>query len=204
MVRRQGRHGGGVVLGNQFAAGRGASAPALKAIFPTEPGNDLLRDIVGTGGGLGVGFMPLWLSLVNGLKFVPDIQALAQGRFDQRWLQDRLRDPLTLFPALIEAMTAPDINGLDPGTLRVAQDGQFYEERKAQTANIEVPTMLYGAWHDIFANSEPRVYNDIPLPAGEKQLIMSDATTSRSVAASANRVRRHDSTSSNAPGSTSG
>ncbi|WP_186301320.1 CocE/NonD family hydrolase [Rhodococcus sp. WB9] len=153
----------------------GHQPPALKAIFPTEPGNDLLRDIVGTGGGLGVGFMPLWLSLVNGLKFVPDIQALAQGRFDQRWLQDRLRDPLTLFPALIEAMTAPDINGLDPGTLRVAQDGQFYEERKAQAANIEVPTMLYGAWHDIFANSEPRVYNDIPLPAGEKQLIMSDA-----------------------------
>ncbi|MCQ4117924.1 CocE/NonD family hydrolase [Rhodococcus tibetensis] len=153
----------------------GHQPPALKAIFPTEPGNDLLRDIVGTGDGLGVGFMPLWLSLVNGLKFVPDVQALAQGRFDQTWLQDRLRDPLTLFPALIEAMTAPTVNDLDPGTLRVAQDGEFYQERKAQVENIEVPTMLYGAWHDIFANSEPRVYNDIPLPAGEKQLIMSDA-----------------------------
>ncbi|MEU2000629.1 CocE/NonD family hydrolase [Rhodococcus sp. NPDC019627] len=153
----------------------GHQPPALKAIFPTEPGNDLLRDIVGTGAGLGVGFMPLWLSLVNGLKFVPDVQALAQGRFDQTWLQDRLRDPLTLFPALLEAMTAPTVNDLDPGTLRVAQDGEFYEERKARVDNIEVPTMLYGAWHDIFANSEPRVYNDIPLPAGEKQLIMSDA-----------------------------
>ncbi|QTJ65838.1 CocE/NonD family hydrolase [Rhodococcus sp. ZPP] len=153
----------------------GHQPPALKAIFPTEPGNDLLRDIVGTGAGLGVGFMPLWLSLVNGLKFVPDVQALAQGRFDQTWLQDRLRDPLTLFPALLEAMTAPTVNDLDPGTLRVAQDGEFYEERKARVDNIEVPTMLYGAWHDIFANSEPRVYNDIPLPPGEKQLIMSDA-----------------------------
>ncbi|QHE67849.1 CocE/NonD family hydrolase [Rhodococcus sp. WAY2] len=153
----------------------GHQPPALKAIFPTEPGNDLLRDIVGTGAGLGVGFMPLWLSLVNGLKFVPDVQALAQGRFDQTWLQARLRDPLTLFPALLEAMTAPTVNDLDPGTLRVAQDGEFYEERKARVDNIEVPTMLYGAWHDIFANSEPRVYNEIPLPAGEKQLIMSDA-----------------------------
>ena len=153
----------------------GHQPPALKAIFPTEPGNDLLRDIVGTGAGLGVGFMPLWLSLVNGLKFVPDVQALAQGRFDQTWLQDRLRDPLTLFPALLEAMTAPTVNDLDPGTLRVAQDGEFYEERKARVDDIEVPTMLYGAWHDIFANSEPRVYNDIPLPPGEKQLIMSDA-----------------------------
>ncbi|WP_245813702.1 CocE/NonD family hydrolase [Rhodococcus marinonascens] len=153
----------------------GHQPPALKAIFPTEPGNDLLRDIVGTGGGLGVGFMPLWLSLVNGLKFIPNVQDLAQGHFDEQWLQDRLRDPLTLIPALTDALTAQNWSDLTPGTLKVVQDGQFYAERKTQTENIEVPTMLYGAWHDIFANSEPRLYNEIPLPAGEKQLIMSDA-----------------------------
>ncbi|MFZ2172814.1 MAG: CocE/NonD family hydrolase [Rhodococcus sp. (in: high G+C Gram-positive bacteria)] len=152
----------------------GHQPPALKAIFPTEPGDDLLRDIVGTGGGLGIGFMPLWLSLVNGLKFVPNIQDLAQGQFDKQWLEDRLRDPLTLFPALIEAMTAPTVDDLDPGTLRVAQDGEFYEERQSRVENIRVPTMLYGAWHDIFANSETRLYNNIALPPGQKQLIMSD------------------------------
>ena len=152
----------------------GYRPPALKAIFPMEPGNDLLRDIVGTGGGLGVGFMPLWLGLVNGTKLIPDVQSLVQGRFDQQWLQDRLRDPLTLIAELGEAMTAPTVNDLDPTTLGVAQDGTFYQERKANVENIAVPTMLYGAWHDIFANSEPRVYNAIPLPAGQKQLIMSD------------------------------
>ncbi|MEV0947748.1 CocE/NonD family hydrolase [Rhodococcus sp. NPDC049939] len=150
----------------------GHRPPALKAIFPTEPGDDLLRDIVGTGGALGVGFMPAWLALVNGLKFIPNVQDLAQGRFDQQWLQDRLRDPLTLFPELIDAVTAQKWSDFDSNTLQVVQDGQFYEERKTQTQNIAVPTMLYGAWHDLFADSEPRLYNEIPLPAGEKQLIM--------------------------------
>ncbi|AOW93393.1 peptidase S15 [Rhodococcus sp. WMMA185] len=153
----------------------GHQPPALKAIFPMEPGDDLLRDIVGTGGGLGVGFMPPWLALVNGLKLIPNLQDLAQGRFDEQWLQDRLRDPLTLFPALTDALTTQEWSDLAPGTLEVVQDGPFYEERETQTDKIEVPTMLYGAWHDIFANSEPRLYNEIRLPAGRKQLIMSDA-----------------------------
>ena len=146
--------------------------PALKAIFPVEPGNDLLRDIVGTGGGLGVGFMPLWLTAVNGLKLIPNVQDILQGNFDPLWLASRLEDPGTLIPELVQAMTAQRIEDVSPSTLQVAQDGQFYQDRAADVGNIAVPTMVYGGWHDIFANSEPRIYNGIDLPPGQKQLIM--------------------------------
>ncbi|WP_371830120.1 CocE/NonD family hydrolase [Rhodococcoides kroppenstedtii] len=148
--------------------------PALKAIFPVEPSTDLLRDIVGTGGALGVGFMPLWLVLVNALKFVPDVQSVLQGRFDPAWLQSRLDDPAILVPELINALTAPTIDQVRPETLSVAQDGQFYVDRSADATAVTVPTLLYGGWHDIFTGSVPRIYDDIPLRPGSKQLIMGD------------------------------
>ncbi|MDP1171926.1 hypothetical protein, partial [Klebsiella pneumoniae] len=81
-----------------------------------EPGNDLLRDIVGTGGGLGVGFMPLWLTAVNGLKLIPNVQDILQGNFDPLWLASRLEDPGTLIPELVQAMTAQRIEDVSPST----------------------------------------------------------------------------------------
>ncbi|MFD4468808.1 CocE/NonD family hydrolase [Rhodococcus sp. NPDC058505] len=152
----------------------GHRPPALKAIFPVEPGNDLLRDIVGTGGGLGVGFMPMWLALVDGLKLVPNAQDVLRGTVDQRWLADRLADPFTMIPELVQAVSEPDIADMTPSTMAVAQDGPFYQDRRADLDRIEVPTMVFGGWHDIFANSEPRIYNGIDLPPGRKQLVMGD------------------------------
>ncbi|CRK53508.1 Hydrolase [Rhodococcus sp. RD6.2] len=152
----------------------GHRPPALEAIFPVEPGNDLIRDIVGTGGGLGVGFMPLWLSLVNGTKLIPNAQDLLRGTVDQRWVADRLANPGTLLPELVQAMSAPTVGEISPTTLDVAQDGPFYQQRLANLSAIEVPTMVFGGWHDIFANSEPRIYNGIDLPPGEKQLVMGE------------------------------
>lgn len=147
---------------------------ALQAIFPVEPGNDLLRDIVGTGGGLGVGFMPLWLTLVNGTKLIPNAQDILRGTIDQKWLADRLADPAVKIPELVQAVTAPTVDEVTPSTLDVAQDGPFYQQRLADLDNITVPTMVFGGWHDIFANSEPRIYNGINLPPGRKQLVMGD------------------------------
>lgn len=158
---------------NQIQAA-GHRPPALEAIFAVEPGNDLLRDIVGTGGALGVGFMPAWLALVNGLKWVPDVEALIQGRFDAQWLRDRLADPATKLPELFEALTAPTVDGVSPNALEVAQDGPFYQERQADLESIEVPSFVLGGWHDIFANSEPEIYNRIPVAPGRKQLLMGD------------------------------
>lgn len=158
---------------NQIQAA-GLRPRALDAVFAVEPGNDLLRDIVGTGGALGIGFMPAWLGLVNGLKWLPDLQALIEGRFDAQWLRDRLVDPTTKIPELIEVITAPSVDSVSPGALEVAQDGPFYQERQARLESITVPTFVFGNWHDIFANSEPDIYNRIPVEPGRKQLVMGD------------------------------
>ncbi|MCU1647396.1 MAG: cocE 1 [Nocardia sp.] len=146
--------------------------PALKAILPIIPGSDLFRDIVGTGGAIGIGFMPMWLSLVNGLKWVPDLQALLQGRFDATWLSDRLADPATELPQLFQALSSPDLSNLPPSTVDLAGYSDWYRERQSDPSQIQVPTFVVGGWHDIFANSEPKIYDAIPLPPGEKQLVM--------------------------------
>ena len=158
---------------NQIQAA-GLRPRALDAVFAVEPGNDLLRDIVGTGGALGIGFMPAWLGLVNGLKWLPDVQALIEGRFDAQWLRDRLADPATKIPELLEVITAPTVDDVSPGALEVAQDGPFYQDRQADLESITVPTFVFGNWHDIFANSEPDIYNRIPVEPGRKQLVMGD------------------------------
>lgn len=135
----------------------------LKAIFPVEPSEDLAREIVATGGAFGAGFMPSWLVAVNGLKFVP-IDSLLRGEFDPQWLADRLADPAVMFPQMTDAV-------LD-GRGDAANDGPFYDVRAADIERIDVPTFVTGGWHDIFGRGEPRIFDRLRLPAGQKQLLM--------------------------------
>ncbi|MCZ4549591.1 CocE/NonD family hydrolase [Gordonia rubripertincta] len=146
---------------------------ALKAIFPVEPGGDLIRDIVAPGGALGFGFLPLWLTLVNGLKFVPDVGSMLDGTFDWKWLSSRLSDPAVFAPQLLDALTAPSIGELPPRTMNLLDESSAERTGWQDYAqNIKVPTMIYGGWHDLFTNSEWRMFDNIPLPGGKKQLIM--------------------------------
>lgn len=148
---------------------------ALEAIFPVEPGGDILRDVVAPGGGIGIGFMPVWLAAVNGMKWLPDVQALLNGTFDWKWLADRRSDPLTFVPLLLNALTIPTVDAVPPDLQRLLDpDSSLRQDLISHPENIDVPTMIYGGWHDIFTNSEPKIYNAIPLPPGEKQLIMGD------------------------------
>ena len=157
---------------NQIQAANKNPEP-LKAIFPVEPGGDLIRDIVAPGGALGVGFLPAWLALVNGLKFVPDVQSMLNGTFDWKWLSDRLTDPAVFAPQLLDALLSPTIESVPPRTMNLLDSSSAERVGWRDLAeNIEVPTMLYGGWFDLFTNSEWRMYNKIPLPAGKKQLIM--------------------------------
>ncbi len=145
----------------------------LKAIFPVVPGSDLLHDIVATGGGLGAGFLPMWLAAIDTTKLVPDVQALLSGRFDLRWLSDRVADPFTFFDYLFAALTVPGIDAI-PDYLRalIQQDSTIRQSWLGHPDTIEVPTFLYGGWHDIFAYDQTKVYRTLPLPASEKKLIM--------------------------------
>ncbi|MEE3851937.1 CocE/NonD family hydrolase [Gordonia sp. LSe1-13] len=148
---------------------------ALEAIFPVEPGGDLIRDIVAPGGALGVGFLPMWLTLVNTTKMVPNVASMLNGTFDWKWLADRISDPFTFYPELFAALLTPDIPSVPPEMEKLLRSGS--EPRTAwldRAERITTPTFIYGGWFDLFTNSEVRMYDKIPLPPGRKQLIMGD------------------------------
>ncbi|MED5801072.1 CocE/NonD family hydrolase [Gordonia sp. Z-3] len=148
---------------------------ALKAIFPVEPGGDLIRDIVAPGGALGVGFLPMWLTLVNSTKMVPNVASMLDGTFDWTWLADRISDPFTFYPELFAALLTPDIPSVPPQLDELLTTNS--EPRTSwldHAERITTPTFIYGGWFDLFTNSEVRMYNKIPLAPGRKQLIMGD------------------------------
>ncbi|MGW4121491.1 CocE/NonD family hydrolase [Nocardia sp. NPDC004711] len=147
--------------------------PALRAIFPIVPGSDLIDDVLAPGGGFGFNFIPLWLSAINGLKWVPDLASIANGAFDFTWLQDRVNDPFGYLDVLMSAYTSTDMNSIDPRVKDMLNG--FSQERQAwlgDPAKIQVPTFVTGGWHDLFTYSESKIYNQIPLPPGQKQLLM--------------------------------
>ncbi|WP_306363079.1 CocE/NonD family hydrolase [Nocardia sp. CC227C] len=150
--------------------------PALQAIFPIVPGSDLVDDVLAPGGGFGFNFIPLWLSAINGLKWVPDLASIANGRFDEQWLRDRINNPFTYLDVLISAYTSQRMEDLDPRVVRMLDDTT--PERRAwlgDPSRIQVPTFVYGGWHDLFTYSESQIYNEIPLPPGQKQLMMGNS-----------------------------
>src|SRR5699024_7344089 len=148
---------------------------ALGAIFPVEPGADLLRDVVAPGGGLGIGFMPAWLGAVNALKWVPDVASMLRGDFDEQWLADRIADPATFFDLLVSALFTPTVDEIPENLQTLLEaDSSLRRDLLLDASTIRVPTMIYGGWFDLFTHSQPRVYNDIPLPPGTKQLIMGE------------------------------
>ncbi|MFI1918953.1 CocE/NonD family hydrolase [Nocardia sp. NPDC020380] len=149
--------------------------PALKAIFPIVPGSDLIDDVLAPGGGFGFNFIPLWLGAINGLKWVPDLASIAKGAFDFKWLQDRTADPFTYLDVLMSAYTSTTMDQLDPRVKQMLSD--FTSERKdwlGDPSRITTPTFVTGGWHDLFTYSESKIYNQIPLPPGQKQLLMGD------------------------------
>ncbi|WP_405497365.1 CocE/NonD family hydrolase [Nocardia sp. NBC_00511] len=149
--------------------------PALKAIFPVEPGSDLVRDVLATGGALGFGFIPPWLLGVDSLKLIPDLTALVSGNFDWKWLSDRLQSPLTFFDYIIQALTVQSIPEIPDNLKSILEpDSALRSGWQGHPDRVKVPTFVYGGWHDIFTYSEPRIYNAIDLPPGQKQLIMGD------------------------------
>lgn len=147
--------------------------PALKAIFPIVPGSDLIDDVLAPGGGFGFNFIPLWLGAINGLKWVPDLASIANGAFDFKWLQDRADDPFGYLDVLMSAYTSTSMDTIDP-RVREMLNGLSQErgEWLGDPSRIQIPTFVTGGWHDLFTYSESKIYNQIPLPTGQKQLLM--------------------------------
>lgn len=159
---------------NQLRAAENAPE-SLEAIFPVEPGSDLMRDVVAPGGGVGVTFLPLWLNSVNQAKLVPDMSSMLDGTFDWTWLRDRVADPATNYDLLAQALLTPTMSEA-PEELEDALDADsaFRQGILGHPERVDVPAFVYGGWHDIFANSATDMYNKMPLAPGDKQLLVGD------------------------------
>ena len=166
--------GGSYAAINQLRAAEDAP-PALRAIFPVVPGNDLMRDVVAPGGGVGTTFLPMWLQTVNQLKLIPDPKSLFDGTFDWKWLSSRMEDPATNVDLLAQALLSPSMTDMPPALSDALDDGSdFRKAIMGHPERVTVPAFVYGGWHDIFANSATEIYREMTLPPGQKQLVVGD------------------------------
>jgi uncharacterized protein len=164
------------ITGLQAASHR---PPALKAVFAGSPATDLVQDVAARGGAINIGFLPFWLWVVNGTKRIPDVQSMLQGNYEQayrQWIDDRAEDPTTMSNAMYTALNARSIDelrGSHEAAMLLDAQGPWRRATRTDMANIDVPTMITGAWSHLFRNAEFRSYQDLAgLKPGEKQLII--------------------------------
>ncbi|MGC4963420.1 CocE/NonD family hydrolase [Gordonia sp. DT101] len=156
---------------------QGAEQPnsAIKAVFAAAPGSDVLQDVIAPGGGIAVGFIPMWVAAVNTLKWLPDLQSIVTGQFDWRWLADRVSSPITFFDTLLRAFFTASVKDIPPDVKRIIDPNRpFRQGILGHPERIRVPTFLVGGWHDLFTNSEPDIVAAIGLPPAQKKLLMGD------------------------------
>ncbi|MBF6357501.1 CocE/NonD family hydrolase [Nocardia higoensis] len=157
---------------NQVQAAEKAP-PALQAIFPIVPGSDLINDVLAPGGGFGMNFIPLWLTAINSLKWIPDVQSLVTGNFDQQWLTDRMDSPLTYMDVFLNAYSQTRVEDLDPRVRSLlSADSPERTAWLGDPSRITIPTFVVGGWHDLFTYSQSQIYNQIAAEPGRKQLLM--------------------------------
>jgi len=148
----------------------------LGAIFPTVPGADIVRDVVAPGGGVGAGFLSIWLALVNTTKMIPNVASMLNGTFDWKWLGDRAKDPLTYFDVMLQALTVQHPGQVTGETRQLLMEGTGRRASlTTDVGRITTPTFAVGGWNDLFTNSEARLLTNLTqLPNSKKKLIMDD------------------------------
>jgi putative CocE/NonD family hydrolase len=156
---------------NQFltAASR---PPGLKALFAGIPGYDLYRDTVFHGGDVNSAFFTYYTPLVH-----------FAGLFTNGWPQPGLlqfsKSPLTSLQILLQHVLGnvqPAFGDLLEGAAGgdIAFDGPFWEVRSPKSVldRVDVPTFVLSGWRDLFQRGAPLLYENLDLPAGQKQLLM--------------------------------
>ncbi|BDH59621.1 hypothetical protein MTP03_45600 [Tsukamurella sp. PLM1] len=146
----------------------GHAPEGLGAVFAIEGSEDIVRDIYITGGLPSV-FIPLWLGAVNALKWLYNPRTLLRDTVNGnvfRWLHSRISSPATEISSVVSGV----LTGRDP---RV-NDNPYFTERNPKIESITAPTFLFGGWHDLFGRSTPRMFSHLNLPAGQKQMVVTD------------------------------
>lgn len=141
---------------------------ALKAVFAVEGSEDVVRDIYITGG-MPSAFIPMWLAMVNSVKWLPNPATTLADVFTgdhYRWLRDRVKSPATEMPSLLWGfLTARDHRIFDH---------PYFDERSPKIEDITAATFTVGAWHDLFGRSATRVYDQLQMEPGRKQMLVAD------------------------------
>lgn len=150
------------------------SPEGLDALFAVEPMTDFIPDIVAPGGGLGVGFLTTWLTLVNSAKMIPEASDLMRGHVDPLWLQSRIENPAVMFQEIFDAIRVADPKEASPKAQElVTASSKLRADFRTDTAAITTPTFAIGGWYDIFSNAEWRQLDQLSsLGPDEKKLIM--------------------------------
>lgn len=120
----------------------------LKALFPYVPMGDAYRDVVGTGGQLGVAFVPFWLLSVTALGVLPPTTLPTEPVNAVRTLLNHVGGALSFqAPMMLGALAGEEL----------AYDGPFYQQRSPMSVidKVRVPTFIVGAQRDLFQRSAP-------------------------------------------------
>ncbi len=123
----------------------------LKAIFPVLPMGDAYRDVAGTGGQLGLAFVPLWMAAVSGLGLIPPSYRKADPKAAEKVIRQHLGN-ITSFqvPMIFNALAGGD----------KAFDSSYYRTRSPLEVidRVNVPAFIVGGEFDIFQRSQPLLY----------------------------------------------
>ncbi len=139
-------------IAQMFAAA--ARPQGLKAIFPQVPASDVYRDVVASGGALDVGFIPLWIGLVNGTAIIPPALTTTDPVGGLGTLVTHLLgNGAFSLQLLLSAFT-----GGEP-----AYDGAFYTQRSPGqvVGRITTPTFLVSGEYDLFQRGTPLLYENL-------------------------------------------
>ncbi|MFF2555329.1 CocE/NonD family hydrolase [Nocardia sp. NPDC058058] len=151
----------------------------VKAVFAVVPSSDILTDIIAPGGGVGIGFAPLWLTAISLARMLPDAEAVLAGRFDPaqqlQWVRDRIANPAPLLDVIANVVTATTTDQFTAKTKEFMDaNSPLRQALTYDSAAVTAPTFRAGAFSDIFANSPTDSYNRSRLSAQENKLVMGD------------------------------
>ena len=141
----------GVSYGAMMAIATAARRPPhLRAVVAVYGTNDCGRDSMAPGGSPYALGRYSWAVHMIAMDLCPPTRQDVAGRWLTVWNEhlDRMRE--------------------SPGHAFEWQqhvgDEVFWEPRRVDTADIEVPTFLIGGWHDLYVDAVVRIFNELSAP----------------------------------------
>lgn len=169
---------------NQLLTVQQPGTSAVKALFPIVPAGDSYRDVTFSGGAWTSSFVSWWYALTTGLSALPPDNTTSDPQLAFNALtQHLLRAVNYTGPANAASLLGSYQHALCEATGSTAPTcaypdasyyGSFYRDRSpiAKIDRVRVPTFVVGGSYDIFQRGTPLVYRGLPLPAGEKKLLI--------------------------------